>query len=144
MLMQSSRLGEIEYDENEVISFKNGIPGFKEHKRFKVIAVEDSPFMYLHSIDDGALSFIIVSPFDFFQEYEFDLPDYVLDELSIAENSSLKIISIVTIRDNLANATINLAAPIIINVTSKRGIQYILPDGKYKVSQLLFTKQDME
>jgi len=142
MFIQTSRLGEVSYEDEDIILFKHGLPGFKELKKYKLIEVAESPFLYLQSLDSGDLSFIVVSPFDFFMHYEFDIPEYLLEEMEINDQSQLKIVNIVTIRNKLADATINLAAPVIINNINRTGTQLILPDGTYRVNQQLFSNNN--
>lgn len=50
--------------------------------------------------------------------------------------------SIVSIQGDLAKATINLSAPIIINEMNNYGVQYILADSTYSVRQPLFSKNE--
>ena len=138
MKINTSRFGELEYHESDVLLFDQGIPGFRQENRFLLLPQEDSPFMYLQSIKTGDLSFIVVSPFDFFKEYEFELPSHIQEELSLDDKKEIIIITIVSIRKELELATVNLVAPIIVNKTDRRGCQYILPDSHYSIQQPLF------
>lgn len=139
MIIKTTRFGEYEYQMEDVLTFPNGIPGFKDRSKYVLVADEESPFMYLQAVDDGELSFIMVSPFDFFPEYEFELDENVKSELGIQSESDLRILNIINVRDELASATINLAAPVVINVRVKQGLQYILADGDYSIRQPLFS-----
>ncbi|RIX47298.1 flagellar assembly protein FliW [Paenibacillus nanensis] len=139
MILETTRFGQYEYQAEDVLHFENGIPGFKDHREFLLIEDNESPFMYLQSIKDGGLAFIVVSPFDFFPEYEFELNDLIKSELDIKSESDLRILNIISVRDELASATINLAAPVVVNVRMKQGTQYILADGSYSIRQPLFS-----
>ncbi|MFD0957915.1 flagellar assembly protein FliW [Paenibacillus chungangensis] len=141
MIIQTTQLGKIEYQHKDVITFIKGIPGFKEQRKYVTVKIEDSPFMYLQSVDKEELAFIVVSPFEFFPDYEFELSATVKDDLNIQQEADLLIVNIVTIRDDLAKATINLAAPIILNVKEQLGMQYIISDKMYSTRQLLFAKK---
>lgn len=138
MLLQTSRFGNIEIDENELFLFEYGIPGFKEENKFALIEIEDSPFIYLQSADNGEVSFITVSPFDFFPDYEFKIPDQIRDEMKLEDPEQVRIVNIITIREKLASATVNLCAPIILNTHLRKGLQHILSEGKYSIHQPLF------
>lgn len=138
MLVQTSRFGELEVKEDELFHFEQGIPGFREVQRYAIIEVEDSPFMYLQSVDQGDVSFIVVSPFDFLESYEFTLPVDIQEDLGLENEQHVKIVNIISVRNELASATINLGAPIILNTYRKQGVQYILPDGKYSIHHPLF------
>ncbi|MFD0590661.1 flagellar assembly protein FliW [Paenibacillus sp. GCM10027627] len=131
--------GKHEYKPEDIISFQSGIPGFKDQKSFIVVEIEESPFKYLQSTDLAELSFVIVSPFDFFPEYEFDLSDDMRANLHIEDEADLLVFNIVSIRDELSSATVNLSAPLIINTKNRLGVQYILDNGTYSIRQPLFS-----
>jgi flagellar assembly factor FliW len=138
VLVQTSRFGELDIAEDEVFHFEEGIPGFRHVQKYAIIEVEESPFMYLQSADHGDVSFIVVSPFDFLKSYEFTLPEELIESLNIKNEQQVKIVSILSVRNDLASATINLGAPIILNTRLRLGAQYILPDGKYSIHHPLF------
>lgn len=140
MMIHTSRFGELECQEGQIIHFSAGIPGFKKYQQYMIVTIEDSPFQYLQSIDDGTLAFILVSPFEFYPEYEFELHEQIKSEMNIQSEASILIYNIVNVRGELATATINLAAPIIINKRGNIGVQYILSDDSYSIHQPLFAK----
>ncbi|WP_139996961.1 flagellar assembly protein FliW [Paenibacillus paridis] len=140
MVIETSRFGLLDIEEEQIISFTGGIPGFKDYERYTIVTIEDSPFQYLQSIEEGSLAFIIVSPFDFFKEYEFDLPEQLKSEMNISRNDQIQVYNIVNVHGDLASATINLAAPVIINTVDRIGIQYIFPNGAYSIHEALFGK----
>ena len=55
MLIQTSRFGEIEVEENQIISLPSGLVGFSEDRRF-VIREDDAaaPFLWLQAVDNNA------------------------------------------------------------------------------------------
>ena len=63
MLIQTSRFGEIEVEENQIISFPSGLVGFSEDRRF-VIREDDAaaPFLWLQSVEDNGLAFVMIEP----------------------------------------------------------------------------------
>ena len=93
-----------------MICFPQGIPGFPEYKKYTMISLEDSPFYFLQSVDEGSLSFVLASPFEFFPDYEFELKTDVLHELGNPEPEQIGVLNIVTIKDGIEGATANLAA----------------------------------
>jgi len=139
MKMETTRFGEIEINEQEIITFPDGIPGFEQDRRFVILELEDlDGFACLQCIDRGELSFIIVNPFVFFPEYEFNLPDAEAQQLEIAEPGDVAVWSIVTIRDELESATVNLVAPIVLNRQKRLGKQVILVDPNLSTRHALF------
>ncbi|MUT65017.1 flagellar assembly protein FliW [Paenibacillus sp. NEAU-GSW1] len=138
MIIQTSRFGELQYEKEQIIVFEEGIPGFKEYRNYMIVSEEDSPFQYLQSLEEGALAFIIVVPFDFVLDYEFVLSEKVKEDMAIQSERDIQVYNIVNVQGDLAAATINLAAPVIIHSSSRKGLQYILPDGHYSIYHPLF------
>ncbi|WP_042170077.1 flagellar assembly protein FliW [Paenibacillus gorillae] len=138
MIVQTTRFGELELLEEQIILFADGIPGFKQYSKYMIVTIEDSPFEYLQSVEDEALAFIITEPFGFFTDYEFDLPERFQVEMNLKDDKNVQVFNIVNVQGDLITATINLAAPIIINKQAGVGMQYILQDASYSIHQPLF------
>lgn len=122
------------------IHFKDGLPGFASLKRFRLTEDDaNAPFGTLQSLDQSDIQFIVVDPFTFYPEYEFDLPKNALGELHVQEARQLRIVSIVSFRSEEADsASINLVAPIVINRVNGEGRQIILADPRYSTRHRLF------
>jgi flagellar assembly factor FliW len=91
----------------------------------------------LQSLDLGELSFLIMDPFLFFREYDFELPEFVQQQLQIEQPEDVQVWSIVSVKEDFSKATINLLAPIIVNYKSRLAKQIILHDTEYKVKHEL-------
>ena len=65
----TTRFGDLEIDEAEIIRFPDGIPGFLEEKEFVMIPLgENEPFVFLQSLNEGDLAFLLTNPFLFFKD----------------------------------------------------------------------------
>ncbi len=145
MKLITTRFGELEIDDTKVIKFDQGIPGFEEMLHFTLVEVEEHlPFSHLQSVDDGDLAFIVVDPFEFFPEYEFELPEQIKDELQVESGEQIAIRTIVTIRGRLDSAMTNLVAPIVMNMDSRTGKQVILTKTSYVTRHRLFISEHSE
>jgi flagellar assembly factor FliW len=143
-LIETSMYGELEISEDSIITFTNGIPGFESLRKYTVLQIEeDLAFSYLQSVEEKDLAFIIVNPFLFHTGYEFDIPDAAQEELKITSEKDVAIWSIVTIRDDLQDATMNLVAPIVINIREKLGRQVILPGTTYTTRHKLMPEDSI-
>lgn len=128
-----------EYEEKDVISFPKGLPGFDNLKRFIIFPVEDNEiFSVLHSIEDENIGFVLVSPFDLIDDYEFEIENEVIDRLRITNKEDILVQNIVTLNSTLEKITINLRAPIIINIKENLGEQIILNNEKYLIKYPIF------
>lgn len=128
-----------EYEEEDIIVFKKGIPGFENLTKFIIFTTEENElFNILHSIEDKNIGFVVVSPFHVKSDYEFNLSDERLKDLRIESPEDVIVLSTVTLSTNIEKITTNLKAPIIINIKDKLGEQIILDNEKYLIKYPLF------
>lgn len=135
MKLETAILGEIEYSEDEIITAQEGLYGFGDKTKFILINIADEnlPFQWLQSVDDGDLSFIITNPFLFHDAYDFELQSTVTEALKIESLDDVSVFSLVVLKDELKDATINLKAPLVLNTKNKQLKQVILiEDYPYK------------
>jgi flagellar assembly factor FliW len=139
MRIQSTRLGEFEVRTEDIIRFKDGLPGFPREKEFVYMPYQpDSPFGFLQSVNDEHLTFLVVDPFAFFKDYTFVLKDQFVQELGCCDENMPIILNIVTIKESLAEATANLLAPVIINKRDNLAAQIVLEKTEYTTRHRLF------
>lgn len=138
MLIETSEWGKIEVEDNKIYHFSKGIPGFEEERRFALLEFEEGPFGHLQSTRTEVLSFVLVDPFLFYPDYEFDLPDSDAEELEVKEG--VLVLSIVTLKEKLELSTINLLAPIILNPLNNMAKQVVLHKSSYQTKHSLITE----
>lgn len=120
------------------IKFEKGIPGFEEYKIFELNDIEENENLkMLISEKDMNVGFITISPFKIKKDYEIDLNDEILDALSIEKAEDVMLLNIITLGKSLETSTVNLKAPLVINIKNKKGKQLILQDDKYKIKEPL-------
>ncbi|MBI9014608.1 MAG: flagellar assembly protein FliW [Clostridiales bacterium] len=127
--------GEIEYTEEDIIHFEEGMYGFDGKTEFLLIGnVEpDLPFYWLQSIVDETLTFVITDPFLFVDKYDFELDDFTVEQLELESIDDLMIYTTVIIPEDIEEITVNLKSPIVLNVTNGKAKQVILSeDYEYK------------
>jgi flagellar assembly factor FliW len=128
-----------EYDENDIISFKKGLPGFENLKSFILFSVEENElFSILQSVENADTGIVVMSPFLAVKDYEFKLADEKVCELLIEDPEDVLVLSTVTLSSRAEDITTNLKAPIIINIKKKLGEQIILDNDRYKIKNPLF------
>ena len=139
MLIQTSRFGEIEVEENQVIIFPSGLVGFSEDRRF-VIREDDAaaPFLWLQSVDSNGLAFVMIEPHVSVSNYELELTQEHLNKLDAKNIEELRVFVLVTMAKEMKDVTINLQGPLLFNLEKHLGLQFIIPDGKYSTRHLLF------
>lgn len=146
MIIKTKFLGEVDIEESEILNFPKGIPGFEEIKEFVILGFEDNNhFSLLQSVNEEYISFIIVNPWDFYEEYDIEIKNDNLKILELEEEDGDKVTvySIITTGSTLEESTINLLAPIIINTDKKIGKQIILNDFPYTTKHKLIVEEEV-
>lgn len=132
--MLSERTEANEIDEQEIVSFPDGVLGFEELRRFVLVGSQQTyPCMYLQSIDDPWVVFTVIDPFLFFSDYSFSVPEADKEALGLSDRDQFITLSIVSVPENPLEMTANLLAPVIINPQTRLGRQVILQDSPYTV-----------
>lgn len=135
--------GKIQYEEEDIITFKKGIPGFNDLKKFIIVDLEEyKPFKLFHSIENTEVALVVTSPYDFKEDYEIVIGDEVVKHLNIEDPSQVFVLVTVTLNSDIRKITMNLQGPIVINTSNKLGEQIILDDSKYKVKTPLFKEKE--
>jgi flagellar assembly factor FliW len=125
--VKTTRFGEIDVPESDVVHLPSGLIGFPELKQYVLLDHDkDSPFKWFQSIEDGAIAFVLIDPLLFNPDYVAEVTDSELAELDVQSEEDLVISVIVTVPSNPQNMTANLKAPLIFNLKNRRGKQVIL------------------
>lgn len=135
MMINTRLFGELEIDEERIITFKEGMPGFNYLHRFVLLTAGDdkSPFKWLQCVDDGDIAFALVNPFEIVKDYDFELPDDVVERLGISSYEDILVYAVVVIPEDASKASMNLKAPIVINVKRRAAEQVVLDTDAYSV-----------
>lgn len=145
MIIETDVIGKVEYADEDIINFEEGLYGFGGMKKFILILnpIPELPFHYLQSIDDPRLNFVVTSPFLFIENYDFEINDTVVEKMNIDDINDIDIYSITIIAEEIEETTINLKAPIIVNRKNQFAKQFILNED-YPYKKLIFKKEELE
>ena len=139
MLVQTTRFGEIDVKDDQIISFHSGLIGFSEAQRFVIREDEAAaPFRWLQSIDSEDLAFVMIEPHVSISNYELELTNVHLKKLHAEKTEDLSVYTLVTMAKIMKDVTINLQGPLLFNLEKRLGLQFIIQDGKYSTRHPLF------
>ena len=126
----SARFGEIAVEEDKVITFPGGLFGFEELTRFVLFEHEeaDGPFRWLHSVEDGAVAFLVMDIVSLLPDYRPQIDDDLQDWLQLEPGDDLVVLNILRVYSGGEQVTANLRAPVLIAAGNRRGVQVILED----------------
>ena len=141
MLIQTSRFGEIEIEENQIITLPSGLIGFSEDRRFVIREDEAaSPFRWLQAVDNEVLAFVMIEPHVSISNYELELTQDNLKKLKAESINDLSVFVLVTMAKKMEEVTVNLQGPLLFNLEKRLGLQFIIQDGKYSTRHPLISE----
>jgi flagellar assembly factor FliW len=117
------------------ITFPAGLPGFPQAHSFDLASwgPAGSPFLLLSSREDPDIGFVVVPPWVFYPEYEFELDTGTAERLSLTAAEDAVVFVVVTLRERPEDSTLNLLGPIVVNRHSHEAAQVVLPSAGYSV-----------
>ena len=140
MNIQTKFLGEVEIEQSKILTFEQGLPGFQQYTKFILLGLDaDLPIALLQSTEDEQIGFVVGYPFAFKSDYAFDLSEEDKEQLQLEKECEVATYTVITLKENFSESTINLLAPIIINTKQKLGKQIVLQDSekyplRYKIA----------
>ncbi|WP_257063960.1 flagellar assembly protein FliW [Priestia megaterium] len=139
MKISTSYHGDIEIDNQQTLTFNQGIPGFLEETEFIILPLpEAEAFQVLQSIQTKEVAFIITDPFQFFLDYDFQLEPQEIEKLQLQQVEDAAVYVLLTMSNSVEKITANLQAPVIINTKKQLAKQVILMNTAYETKHRLF------
>ncbi len=147
-LFLSQHFGELDYAPEAVFQFPAGIPGFENQREFLFIDQKHTdPLVFMHSMEDRSLCFITLPVAVVCPDYKLELPPDVREQLGLGMKSpqpgtDILCLVIVTVVP-AADPTVNLAAPVVLNLHNRLGIQVIPNNSEYGFRHPLPAVEDL-
>lgn len=139
MIVQSTRFGELDVPDGQILDFSQGVLGFPEEKKFALMEYKpESPFYILQSMSDPDLTFLMINPFAFFNDYDFTMDDELMAEIGVTEDNPPTVFNIATVKDKIENMTVNLAGPVLVNVRDRKAAQWVIEKTQFPTRYPLF------
>ncbi len=133
MELQTRLIGAITYQQEDAITFPNGIPSFETEHAFLLLPIagsEESLFC-LQSVATPALSFILMNPFPLDPSYAPRLLPSELKALGADRDEDLCFYVFCVMKRPISQSTVNMCCPIAINPDVQKGCQVILEMDPY-------------
>jgi flagellar assembly factor FliW len=127
MQINTTRFGTIEIKADDILLFPSGLAGFEACRHW--VLLEDSAneaVGWLQSISDAAVALPVVSPRRFLPDYQVRIARNQLSLLQLSAVDEAYILAVVS--KNESRFTLNLRAPIIINLDRRMGRQVLTTD----------------
>jgi flagellar assembly factor FliW len=131
MNVQTKALGVVEVPEDHIFKIPEGLFGFESYKDFALFDSEYEPLLWLQSIDEPSLAFLVIDPFLICSTYELDVDDKVLASIGVTSPADVHVMTIVTVPSDGSPVTTDLQGPLVINKKNRTCIQTILSDSRW-------------
>ena len=127
--------GLVAYADDEVFHFTEGVPGFRECRRFLTVRPDaTSPLIVLQALDNPEVVFLTVPASSLALGYDLKIVAEDRRALGSISGDRLLALVIVTLPAQGA-ATLNLLGPIVLNPDTRRGVQAIRDDNRYGAAE---------
>ena len=124
MRINTSRFGRIDVETADLIRFPSGLPGLEDCREWALLADSTNNALgWLQSTSRGDVALAVVSPRRFVPDYQVRIPRSELAPLAIADIRQAQVVVVVVTSDT--SLTLNLKAPIVINLEARSGRQVV-------------------
>ena len=124
MRINTSRFGRIDVAAGDVIRFPSGLPGLEDCREWALLAdATNDALGWLQSTTRGDVALAVVSPRRFVPDYQVRIPRSELTPLDISDIRQAQIVVVVGTTGTAL--TLNLKAPIVINLEGRTGRQVV-------------------
>lgn len=130
MQVKTKTMGVVEVSEEQVVHISAGLLGFADYHDFVLIDSKVKPLVWLQSLEESALAFLLIDPFIIRKDYEADIDDEELAKIGIKDPSDVLLMAIITAQEG-SPVTANLRGPLVINKRNHECMQAILSDSKW-------------
>ena len=132
--------GKIEIEDEKILTFDQGIIGFPYMKHFALIFdVEDgkeAKIKWLQSMEEECFAMPVMEPGELVPDYHPFVSDETWQALGDIKDEDTLLLVTVTVPTDIEQMSINLKAPVVINLATNKAAQVIVEDDypvKYKI-----------
>lgn len=129
MKIHTVRFGEVAIESQDVLQCKNGLVGYEDCNEWVILAdAENAAVAWLQSLQRPELAMPVVSPRRFVPDYQIRIEEEQLESLELSSVDSAHVLCLVG--KNADHLTVNLRAPLIVNLEKRLASQVITFDDQ--------------
>ncbi len=132
----TKNFGRVEFQAQDTIEFPRGLPGFEDRRRFLAIRQEHTaPLVFLQSLEDPGLCFITAPVLAVDPQFRLKLSEEDREAAGLASPRRPRIgrdvwaLGVISVRQT--GPTVNLLAPLVINLRTLRAVQAVMRESAY-------------
>jgi flagellar assembly factor FliW len=150
MKAKTRLFGEIDIADDKIITLEKGMIGFPRLTHYALIYDEakgrkETSIMWFQNMDDPDIAFPVMMPNVVRPDYAPKVNEAIASPLGEMTEENTYVLVTVTVPRNVKDFSVNLKAPIVINLDNMKGVQMIVEDDypvKYKVYDILKEKKE--
>jgi flagellar assembly factor FliW len=137
MQIATTHFGSVEIEVDDILLFPRGVIAFEDCRHWVLLGDEENPALaWLQSVSRSEVALPVVSPRRFAPDYSVHVNRGQLLPLEFSQFDQAYVLTVVSRSDG--DLTLNLKAPLIINLDRRLGRQVITSDDQ-PVAQLLLS-----
>ena len=127
--IETTRFGKVEISTDHIIRFRDGMIGFHTLKDYVIVESSSLPILlWLQSVDAPEVAFPVMEPWFFKRDYATNTTEADKLSINLEASNKTKTFVVLTIPSEMMRMTVNLKAPIIVNLDKALATQVILQD----------------
>ncbi len=149
MVIKTRIFGEVTIDDSKMIHFPNGIVGFPDLKDFALIHDSEqgnqAGIRWMQSVQEPEFAMPVVDPLVAKEDYNPTVDDDLLKV--IGEGEDILVLVTITVPSDLSKMSVNLKAPMVINVAERKAVQVVLEDDypvKFYIYDILKNRKNSD
>ncbi|MEE5989462.1 MAG: flagellar assembly protein FliW [Lachnospiraceae bacterium] len=147
MQIKTRIFGEVTIDDSKMIKFPNGIVGFPDLTDFALIhdaeQGDQAGIRWLQSVQEPTFAMPVVDPLIAKEDYNPLVDDNLLKVIGEGEN--ILVLVTITVPSDLSKMSVNLKAPLVVNVDTRKAVQVVLEDDypvKFFIYDILKSRKE--
>ena len=139
MELSTRYFGPIEYGPEDILHFPNGLFGFEDEKEFLFLPFHGSngSLLCFQSVRTPSLAFVAMDPFALKPDYAPVLSEEELFLMGAKESTELCYYVLCAVREPVAETTVNLKCPVVVDPDRRVAAQVILDTKEYHMRHRL-------
>lgn len=136
---RTRHFGALRYEENSVVSFPAGLPGFEHEKDFILIEQPSTkPLVFVQSLAGVNLCFVALPMLVVAPDYRLNMIPEDLQILGLPSDrqpgigAEVLCLAILSFEEG-GPPTVNLIAPVVVNLATRVAVQAVQPDSDYEL-----------
>ncbi len=131
MEVDTKTMGLVDVEDDRLVKIPSGLFGFEEYTEFALVDSEYEPLVWLQSLQEKNLAFLLIDPFIITDDYEADIADSELSRIGITDPADVSVMTIVTVPGDGSPVTANFQGPLVFNKKNHLCMQAVLDGSRW-------------